>query len=94
MRVEDLCPLVRQAVERALQAVIVSSGLAMPPGTGVLSFLSALVEAGIPVPERLARAADFFGAEEATGPVRIEKYYEAIMVATEAIRFAENRVGQ
>ena len=40
------------------------------------------------------KVGDFFGAEEATGPVRIEKYYEAIMVATEAIRFAENRVGQ
>lgn len=94
MRVEDLCPLARQAVERALQAVLVSGGLAMPSGSGALSLLSALVEAGIPVPERLARAADLFGAEEATGPVRIEKYYEAIVVATEAIRFAENRVGQ
>ena len=37
VRVEDLCPLARQAVERALQAVLVSGGLAMPSGSGALS---------------------------------------------------------
>ncbi len=92
IRVEDLCPLARQAVERALRAVLVAGGFSAPPVPGVSQLFLALVEAGIPVPERLGRAADLFGVEEPAEPVRIEKYYEAIMVASEAIRFAEERV--
>ncbi|HOV68021.1 MAG TPA: HEPN domain-containing protein [Methanoregulaceae archaeon] len=94
VRVEDLCPLARQAVERALCAVLVGEGLTPPPVPGVAPLLAALIGAGIPVPERLGRAAVLFGGEEPAEPVRIEKYYEAIMVASEAIRFAEERVGR
>jgi HEPN domain-containing protein len=90
--VEDLCILTRQAVERALQAVLVAEGVPPPADGSIGSMLGALEDAGVAVPERLRRAAYLFPGEMPGEPVRIEKYYESVLVATEAIRFAEERV--
>lgn len=90
--VEDLCVLARQTVERALQAVMVAEGVPAPGDGSVGSMLGALENAGVLVPDRLGRAANLFPGEMPGEPLRIEKYYEAVLVATEALRFAEDRV--
>jgi HEPN domain-containing protein len=90
--VEDLCVLAHQAVERALQAVLIAEGVSAPAEGSVGSMLSALNEAGVEVPDRLGRAANLFPGEVPGETIRIEKYYEAVLVATEVLRFAEERV--
>jgi len=90
--VEDLCALARQAVERAVRAVLIADGVPAPTDGSIVSMLTALENAGVMVPDRLGRAATLFPGESTGEPVRIEKYYEAVLVATEAIRFAEARV--
>ncbi len=90
--VEDLCALARQAVERAVQAVLVAEGVVPPVDGSVGSMLAALRNAGVEVPDRLGRAANLFPGETPGETIRIEKYYEAVLVATEVLRFAEERV--
>jgi HEPN domain-containing protein len=90
--VEDLCMLARQTVERAVQAVLVAEGVPEPADRSIGVMLASLDAAGIAVPERLERAANLFPGETPGETVRIEKYYEAVLVATEAVRFAEARV--
>lgn len=90
--VEDLCTLARQAVERAVQAVMVAEGVTPPVDGSIAAMLAALGASGVDVPDRLGRAANLFPGETPYEPVRIEKYYEAVLVATEALRFAEARV--
>ena len=92
VQVEDLCALARQAVERAVQAVMVAERVPVPADESIASMLAALGAAGVDVPDRLGRAANLFPGEMPDEPVRIEKYYEAVLVATEALRFAEERV--
>lgn len=84
--------LARQTVERAAQAVMVAEGVPVPEGGSIGSMLGALADAGVEVPDRLGRAVNLFPGEVPGEPVRIEKYYEAVLVATEALRFAEARV--
>ncbi|MEN6341528.1 MAG: hypothetical protein ABFC89_03105 [Methanospirillum sp.] len=90
--VEDLCGLARQTVERAVQAVLIAEDVPEPADRSIGGMLSALAGAGVPVPDRLGRAANLFPGETPGEPVRIEKYYEAVLVATEAVRFAESRI--
>lgn len=90
--VEDLCVLARQAVERALRAVMLAEGAPPPADGSIGSVLAALRNADVEVPDRLWRAANLFPGEETGEPLRIEKYYEAVLVATEVLRFAEERV--
>jgi HEPN domain-containing protein len=90
--VEDLCILARQAVERALRAVAIVEGVPPAVDRSVRSMLAALRDGGVDVPDRLWRAANLFPGELPDEPVRIEKYYEAVLVATEVLRFAEDRV--
>ena len=90
--IEDLCALARQAVERAVQAVLVAEGVVPPVDGSVGSMLAALRNAGVEVPDRLGRAANLFPGETPGETIRIEKYYEAVLVATEVLRFAEERV--
>lgn len=90
--VEDLCSLARQTVERSLQAVMAAEGVPAPEGGSIGSMLGALEGAGVPVPDRLVRAANLFPGEMPGEPPGIEKYYEAVLVATGALRFAEDRV--
>ncbi|MEN6518708.1 MAG: HEPN domain-containing protein [Methanospirillum sp.] len=90
--VEDLCMLARQTVERAVQAVLVAEGVPAPADGSIRSMLAALEDSGVEVPDRLERAANLFPGETPGEAVRIEKYYEAVLVATEAVRFAEARV--
>lgn len=91
--VEDLCALARQTVERALGAVIAAEGIPVPADRSIGSMLAALDAAGVVVPDRLRRAANVFPGESGE-PIRIEKYYEAVLLATEALRFAEGRVAE
>lgn len=92
IRVEDLCLLTRQAVERAIRAVMVAEGVPVPPGETVRAMLAALETTGVPVPDRLGRAANLFPDKGTGEPVQIEKYYESVLIATEAIRFADERI--
>lgn len=92
VRVEDLCGLATQAVERAVRAVLIVEGIPVPEEESVRAMLAALDLHGIAVPERIARAAD--ACAEDGGPIHVGKYYEAVMIAGEAIRFAESRVGR
>ncbi len=90
--VEDLCVLAHQAVERALQAVMIAERVPAPADGSIRSMLAALRDAGVEVPDRLWRAANLFPGEMPGEQVRIEKYYEAVLVATETLRFAEERI--
>ena len=90
--VDDLCVLAHQAVERALQAVLIAEGVPPPADGSVGSMLAVLRDAGVEVPDRLGRAANLFPGEIPGETIRIEKYYEAVLVATEVLRFAEERV--
>ncbi|NLX49123.1 MAG: HEPN domain-containing protein [Methanospirillum sp.] len=90
--VEDLIALAHQAVERAVRAVAVAAGVPAPPGETAGGLIAALWNAGVPVPDRLNRAASHFSGWDEDEPVRIEQYYESVLVATEAIRFAEQQV--
>jgi HEPN domain-containing protein len=92
IQVEDLCRLAREAVERAIRAALIAEGIPLPADRSIRGMLSSLELAGVPVPDRLARAAALFPGEDSIERVRIEKYYEAIMVASETIRFAEERL--
>jgi HEPN domain-containing protein len=92
IQVDDLCLLAHQAVERSVRAVMAAEGIPEPADRSVRAMLAALEAAGVPVPDRLGRAANLFPEEPSGEPVRIEKYYEAVLVATEAIRFAAERV--
>jgi HEPN domain-containing protein len=90
--VEDLCVLAHQAVERALLAVLIAERVPAPADGSVGSMLATLRMAGVEVPGRLERAANLFPGEVPGETIRIEKYYEAVLVATEVLRFAEERV--
>jgi HEPN domain-containing protein len=90
--VEDLLVLTAQSVRRSLHAVLIAEGVPPPPDGSVRSMLAALESAGVEVPARLWRAANLFPGEVPGEPIRIEKYYESVLVATEVLRFAEERV--
>ncbi len=90
VQVEDLCLLAHETVERAVRAVLTVEGVPVPAEESVPAMLAALDLHGVAVPERIARAAET--CAEDGDQIRVEKYYEAVMIAGEAIRFAEDRV--
>lgn len=92
---EDLCFDAQQAVEKAVKAVLIHSGIRFPRTHDLAELLSLAEKAGHPVPEGVRRAAILtpYAVESRypgiSEPVAEEEYEEAVSIAEEVLRWAE-----
>ena len=97
---EDLCFDAQQAAEKAIKAVLIHLKKKFPYVHDLASLLDLVEKAGQNVPETIKQAAklsDYAVATRYPGlsePVSQQEYEEAVSIATEVIRWAEELIGK
>ena len=95
---EDLCFHAQQAAEKAIKALLIRHGIQFPYVHDLAALLTKLEKATGDLPEHIRQAerltpfaieARYFGAAP---PVGEEKYREAVELAGEVLRWAENQL--
>ena len=95
---EDLCFDAQQAAEKAVKAKLMALGVDFPYVHDLARLLTLIEEAGETVPNTVRRAAELTPYAIVTrypGPVRAvspEEYREAVRIAEEVVRWAEEAV--
>ncbi len=95
---EDLCFHAQQAAEKAVKALLIKRSIEFPYVHDIGELFTLLEEAGQEIPEtvrqaeRLTRFAVFTRYPGIAHPITEEEYEEAIKIAREVIRWAEERV--
>jgi HEPN domain-containing protein len=96
---EDLCFDAQQAAEKAVKAVLIHLGAQFPYVHDLAQLLSLVEWAGQSVPESIKRAAslsDYAVETRYPGlsePVTRQEYEEAISIAAEVVRWAQDVIG-
>jgi HEPN domain-containing protein len=97
---EDLCFDAQQAAEKAVKAVLIHLGQRFPYIHDLVQLLGLVEQAGQPIPESIKRAAilseyavetRYPGLSE---PVTRQEYEEAVVIATQVVRWAEKIIGE
>ena len=96
---EDLCFDAQQAAEKAIKAVMLKRGIGFPYVHDLARLLSLLKAAGEAIPDAVGQARKLTPFATTTrypgdtGPVTAQEYAEAIEIATNVVRWAEELVG-
>jgi HEPN domain-containing protein len=97
---KDLCFDAQQAAEKAVKAVLIHLGQRFPYIYDLVQLLGLVEQTGQPVPEPIKRAAilseyavetRYPGLSE---PVTRQEYEEAVVIATQVVRWAEQVIGE
>ena len=97
---EDLCFEAQQAAEKAIKAVMIRRNIEFPYVHDLARLLSMLDEAGEEIPavvrkaEELTRYALITRYPGIARPVSEQEYAEAVAVAEEVVRWADERIGR
>jgi HEPN domain-containing protein len=97
---EDLCFEAQQAAEKAIKAVMIRRNIEFPYVHDLARLLSMLEEAGEEISavvrkaEELTRYALITRYPGIARPVSEQEYVEAVVVAEEVVRWAEERIGR
>ena len=96
---EDLCFDARQAAEKAIKAVMIARGIVFPYTHDLARLLTILESHTERIPDAIRRASQLtrFAAHtrypSVEEPVSEQEYAEAIEIATNVVRWAEELVG-
>src|SRR5215475_10373250 len=97
---EDLCFEAQQAAEKAIKAVMIRRNIEFPYVHDLARLLSMLEEAGEGIPEMVRKAEELTRYALITRypgiarPVSEQEYAEAVAVAEEVVRWADERIGR
>ena len=95
---EDMCFHTQQAVEKAIKALLINRHVEFPYIHDIAQLLTLLERTGQEIPEpvrqaeRLTRFAIFTRYPGVGPPVSHQEYEEAIAIAEEVVRWAEERI--
>jgi len=96
---EDLCFDAQQAAEKAIKAVLIFLGVRFPRTHDLAELLTLVEKAGWSVPEKVKRASMLtpYAVESRypglSEPVNDEEHKEAVAIAEEVLRWAEEVLG-
>jgi HEPN domain-containing protein len=95
---EDLCYQAQQAVEKAVKALLIKRDVEFPYVHDIAELLTVLEDARQEIPEfarqaeRLTRFAVFTRYPGIVPPISREEYEEAVRVAEQVVRWAEEQI--